>query len=555
MSRRIWVVFLIFLLANEGGISQNSRDSRISKKHKAVNSYIVFANETIHLLWELHVKLEKFNTEANAYLAEENPSVNFNAKNLVQNFAFDSRLKAVCITKPLEGGILVDLQDLYEKTSVGNAYIPITQRMQLNKYRDEIYFDLISVISLTDSLNQYVKIGQYKVDRNMSKGYKILQEFSKLYARIQKHKDNLETICKQLSEPIPPALKSLQNIMTYSRKILVAIRNDDKTKLPQMGRLLQSAVDEAERQKLNSKKNLLGLDLYYNQENSGYIHMIKYAEQIKLRAKDYTSKGFYSAEFKVYGKSYYYYNERMLAIFNHHKYGIAAYYNRFIGFANQIFVIELEEVPLFKVITPEMSKSLAMNTPIEIPSNSLEGAAANNMVFLLDVSASMDRPEKLSLLKESISFLVDLMRPQDEISIIIYSGDARIILNPTSALFKAEIKSAVRSMRPGGKTKALQGLKEAYKLAQKNFIVGGNNRIIMASDGAFEVNDALVRYVSKKSLSSIQLSVLLFNKLENLKVAQELNHLANKGGGTYSHVQPKNAKLVLVREASNIRRR
>jgi len=283
--------------------------------------------------------------------------------------------------------------------------------------------------------------------------------------------------------------------------------------------------------------------------------MIKYAEQIQTRAKEFTSQGFFPPEFKVYGKAHYYYNERMLAVFNHHKYGITAYYNRFIGFANQIFVIELEEVPLFKVITYEMSQAISLGGPTEIPLNSLEGAASNNMVFLLDVSASMDRPEKLNLLKESISHLVDLMRPEDEISIIIYSGDARIILNPTSALFKAEIKSAIRSMRPGGKTKALQGLKEAYRLAEKNFIPSGNNRIIMASDGAFEVNDALMKYVRKKSGTSIQLSVLLFNKLENLQVAEELSLLAAQGGGNYSHVEPENAKLVLVKEANSIRRR
>lgn len=554
MSRRTWVVFSFFLLVYLGGNTQTSRESRIDKKHKAVNSYIVFANETIHLLWELHIKLEKFNREVNEYQAEEKPSITFNAKNLVSDFAFDSRLKAVCTTKPADIGIRVDLKDLYEKTSVENGYIPMSQRIQLNRHRDEMYFDLISILSLTDSLNQYVKIRQYRVDKKLSRAYKMLKEFSKIYTRIQTHKDNLEKICKQLAEPIPPALKSLQNIMTYSRDILVAIRDDDKGKLPQMNRMLESAVAEAERLKVNSRENLLGLELYYNQENSGYSHMVEYAEQIQIRADEFLNKGFYADEYKVYGKAYYYYNERMLAIFNHHKYGISAYYNRFIGFANRIFVIELEEVPLFKVITPEMKEALA-NAPIEIPANVLEGAPANNLVFLLDVSASMDRPEKLNLLKESISFLVDVMRPQDEISVIIYSGDARVILNPTSAMFKAEIKSAIRSMRPGGKTKALQGLKEAYKVAEKNFKPSGNNRIIMASDGAFEVNDALLRYVNKKSVNSIQLSVLLFNKLENLQVAQELHELATRGGGTYSHVQPKNANLVLVREASTILRR
>lgn len=554
MSRRTWVVFSFFLLAYLGGSTQNSRDSRIDKKHKAVNSYIVFANETFHLLWELHIKLEKFNREANEYQAGEKSTLHFNARNLVHDFAFDSRLKAVCTTKPADIGIRVDLKDLYEKTSIGNGYIPMPQRMQLNRYRDEMYFDLISVLSLTDSLNQYVRIGQYKVDKKISRGYKMLNEFAKIYGRIQTHKNNLELVCKQLAEPIPTALRSLQNIMTYSREILVAIRNDEKNKLPALNRKLESAVAEAERMKVNSKENLLGLELYYNQENSGYAHMVEYAEQIQIRAKEYVEKGFYAEEYKVYGKAYYYYNERMLAIFNHHKYGISAYYNRFIGFANRIFVIELEEVPLFKVITPEMNKALA-NAPIEVPTNFLEGAPSNNMVFLLDVSASMDRPEKLNLLKESISFLVDIMRPQDEISVIIYSGDARVILNPTSAMFKAEIKSAIRSMKPGGKTKALQGLKEAYKVAEKNFKPRGNNRIIMASDGAFEVNDALLRYVNKKATKSIQLSVLLFNKLENLQVAQELSELANRGGGTYSHVQPKNANMVLAKEANTLLRR
>ena len=554
MCRRIWVVVFIVLAANLVGSAQNTRNSRIDKKHEAVNSYIKFTNETIHLLWDLHVKLERFNKEANLYKLGKTSSLKFETRQFVNDFAFNSKLKAVCATKPAEGGILVDLRDLYEQTSVGNGYIPMPQRSILNKYRDELYFSLISVLGLTDSLSQYVRIRQYRVDKELTHVYGILKEMEKLYGEIQFQKDQMERLCQQLSEPIPPALKSLQNIMNYSREILIAVRDDQPKKLPQLSRMLQASVEVAERMKKNTRANLLGLDLYYNVESSGYGHMIKYAEQIQLRADEYTKKGWMPEDFEVYGNAYYFYNERMLAVFNHHKYGIAAYYNRFIGFANRVFVKELEEVPLFKVISPEKVQMLAdkkNNTP---GPNSLQGAASNNMVFLLDVSASMDRPEKLNLLKESISFLVDQMRPEDEVSIIIYSGDARVILNPTSALFKAEIKSAIKSMRPGGKTKAMQGLKEAYRVAERNFIAGGNNRIIMASDGAFDINDSILKYVGKKSLNSISLSVLLFNKLENIRVAEELTRLANRGGGNYSHVQPENAKQVLIMEANSVRR-
>ncbi|MEM6801083.1 MAG: VWA domain-containing protein [Bacteroidota bacterium] len=553
MYKRIWVFLFLTLLTVLVGYSQEGRNSRRDRKHTAVNSYVKFANESIHLLWQLHLKLEKFNEEANQYQAGNLTSINFSTRKLVQNLSFNSQLKAgSSATKPSKEGILVDLKDLYEKTSEENSYIPTQERIKLNKFRDNIYFNLISLLGLTDSLSQYVRIGQYKVDTKMKHAYGLLEKMAKIYTELQVQKDELEKVCKELSEPIPLALKSLQNIIHYSRELVVAVRNDKKSSIPQLGRMLQRSVEVVEEQKKNTKANLLGLSLYYSQERSGYVHMIHYAEQVRLRAMEFANDSWVAKEYELYGPTYYFYNERMLSVFNQHKYGITAYYNRFISFANQVFVLEFEEVPLFKVLPPEMSKT--QESGMQFASNTLEGAASNNLVFLLDVSASMDRPEKLNLLKESISFLVDLMRPEDEISIIIYSGDARVILNPTSAMFKAEIKSAIRSMKPGGKTKALQGLKEAYKLAEKNYIAGGNNRIIMASDGAFEVNDALLRYVGKRSSNSVCLSVLLFNKLENKDVARELTQLAQRGNGNYSHVKPENAKFVLVQEANSIRK-
>ena len=113
--------------------------------------------------------------------------------------------------------------------------------------------------------------------------------------------------------------------------------------------------------------------------------------------------------------------------------------------------------------------------------------APNNLVFLLDVSGSMQPPQRLPLIKSGLRILIDRLRAQDKVSIVTYAGAAGLALPPTSGADKATILAALDRLEAGGSTAGGAGIELAYKVAQDNFIKGGNNRVILATDGDFNV--------------------------------------------------------------------
>jgi Ca-activated chloride channel homolog len=177
---------------------------------------------------------------------------------------------------------------------------------------------------------------------------------------------------------------------------------------------------------------------------------------------------------------------------------------------------------------------------------------AQNLVFLFDVSGSMNSPDKLPLLKRAFSLLVDNLRPQDKVSIVVYAGASGVVLEPTSAAHKGDILAALDRLSAGGSTNGGAGIHSAYAMAQKGFIQGGINRVILATDGDFNVGTTtegdLVKLIEDKRSSGVFLSVLGFGT-GNLKDAT-MEMLADKGNGNYAYIDSlSEARKVLVEEA------
>ncbi len=162
----------------------------------------------------------------------------------------------------------------------------------------------------------------------------------------------------------------------------------------------------------------------------------------------------------------------------------------------------------------------------------------SNLVFLVDVSGSMNRPNKLPLVQESMLKLVKKLRPQDNMSIVAYAGYSKIVLEPTSGDKKAKIEKAINSLTSGGGTAGSKGIETAYQLAADNFNANGNNRVILASDGDWNVGitdrNALKKLIEKKRETGIFLSVLGFG-MGNLNDAM-METLADNGNGNYAYV-------------------
>ncbi len=180
-----------------------------------------------------------------------------------------------------------------------------------------------------------------------------------------------------------------------------------------------------------------------------------------------------------------------------------------------------------------------------------ENLPPSNMVFLIDVSGSMSSSNKLPLLKSSFRLLVNELRDEDYVSIVVYAGAAGVVLEPTSGKDKKEILEALDNLEAGGSTAGGAGLKLAYKLAKENYQKHANNRIILATDGDFNVgissNEAMEDLVAKERESGIFMTVLGFG-MGNYK-DDRMEIIADKGNGNYAYIDNlQEAQKTLVSE-------
>lgn len=176
---------------------------------------------------------------------------------------------------------------------------------------------------------------------------------------------------------------------------------------------------------------------------------------------------------------------------------------------------------------------------------------ASNLVFLIDVSGSMESPNKLPLLVSSLRLLTDNLREQDKVAIVVYAGNSGLVLPSTSGEDKQAIKDALNKLSAGGSTAGGAGINLAYKVASDNFIKGGNNRIILATDGDFNVGSSsdadMQTLIEEKRKSGVFLTVLGFG-MGNYKDSK-MEVLANKGNGNYAYIDNINeARKVLINE-------
>lgn len=177
----------------------------------------------------------------------------------------------------------------------------------------------------------------------------------------------------------------------------------------------------------------------------------------------------------------------------------------------------------------------------------------SNLVFLLDVSGSMEDESKLTLLKQGLMSMVRELGENDRVAIVVYAGASGLVLPSTSCAEKERILSALKRLHAGGSTNGGAGIELAYRTAAENFISGGVNRVILATDGDFNVGtssrDALIRLIEKKARGGVFLSVLGFGR-GNYKDAT-LEQLADKGNGNYAYIDTlSEARKVLIEEMS-----
>jgi len=204
--------------------------------------------------------------------------------------------------------------------------------------------------------------------------------------------------------------------------------------------------------------------------------------------------------------------------------------------------------------TPWNRQTRLLRLTLDTAKTASQAIKPSNLVFLIDVSGSMNAPDKLGLLKKSLKLLSRQMRKEDKVSIVVYAGASGVVLEPTAGNDVLAIESALDKLNAGGSTNGGAGIELAYKMAESVFIKGGNNRVILATDGDFNVgtvnHDALIDLVEQQRTKGIELTTLGFgagNYNDHL-----MEQLANKGNGNHAYIDSLfEARKVLVEELSS----
>ncbi|HEY9104086.1 VWA domain-containing protein [Chitinimonas sp.] len=213
---------------------------------------------------------------------------------------------------------------------------------------------------------------------------------------------------------------------------------------------------------------------------------------------------------------------------------------------NAPFSVSTELAP-----TPWNPDSLLLRIGIQAADPAKASLPPANLVFLVDVSGSMNEPAKLPLLKQALKLFVRELRPQDHVSLVTYASGTRVVLEPTAGDRKAVIEAAIDDLRAGGATAGAAGIELAYRMAEQGFLKQGINRILLATDGDFNVGitrfETLKNRVEEKRRSGISLSTLGFGEGNYNDALME--QLADAGDGAYSYIDNLNeAQKVLVDE-------
>ncbi|WP_460995265.1 VWA domain-containing protein [Spirosoma harenae] len=549
---------------------------------EALTGYIDFINESLRQMNQLQVLLRNYQSSADYF--RNRPTTSRRA-----NLTYNHDSYKVPVSE-------------HQLLQINATQIPQAYRASINGQADVLLSMLKEMDALSIELINYTNGKQYEQD-NLKRSDAILERYAYLFDTFDQKKEQLYHDVRRIHESYPlkkpsdswnVAGKALLDMMDANKKVLFGVRaylKQETRHLP----ATDSLETEARNLIINEFKNMKGLQRYGR--SNGLCPYTPYEDlsekSIRLGEMAEHVSGKSAAD--AYEPFYYFYNE---LVYSYNQFSELAKTNvlKNINQPNVLIlrrsaptspppaVVETDTKPGVNSIatkatidpstTPKSTPTSSVTTsagqtviqhdtvyisqsktdtvyidrsrPLTVPT-SLDGFAANNMVLLLDVSGSMDSPYKLPLLKTSIKSLLKIVRPEDQLSIVVYSGKAKVALKSTSGSDANEIARVIDQLQSDGDTDGNGGLKLAYKVADKNYIRAGNNRIILATDGEFPVSEEVYQLVGKSTNQDIYLTIFTFGK--NEINGQNLKKLAQTGKGSYTHITRENANLQLILEA------
>lgn len=586
--------------------SLDAQNQRLSKStHRALNNYIVYSNEVVHALNLMYFDFLHINEQFFLYVEDSIPKVTYKKDNILTNYEY----------------FPVFPRDIYPKILSDNIYIPYDKRGSPLQLIGKVVNVLEEIENTRSLLSNYITTNEYQRDTNLTQGFQWLRRMEVLYYDMftlqEKLHWNLSSIIQTYEQPLIDTnaliiTQELQPLLKQGKLVIKSVRAKDSSKsLAQHIAKLREIITHLEQQKGRLFRTVPIDSNELTSPDRRFDAILLRSKNILKSGREYSNNPQYqNLDFEPH---YYYYNINLLDNYNRTGDGIVTLFNKFINHSGvywlhehempHIFEVRYPNIPAYEqyqknnfnvdsIIAEALSNKAKADSIAKVREDSiaqvkedsisyaqhiqdsiehrknnpqpgdmnLTGFADNNLIFLLDISSSMSSDSnKLPLLKEALVQLLDLMRPEDKITLITYSGKAQIALPPTLVRTdedKKNILNAIEGLASSGMSDANQGLKLAYETVEETIIKDGNNRIILATDGAIKVNQRVKGLIKKSNRkNNIQLSVFYFSKKEYTHHKELLQELASTGSGKYSYIQRKNAKKILVIEAQAVRQK
>ena len=534
---------------------------------KAINAYVSQVNSCVYYISLSHYAVKDYNVAINKRINFPNQ---YYKSNTVFDF-YDRDIASIHNTNLSAGKIIHQFKETIEnlKTLRSNKGEQLIKSLQNFQKLFEEFVVMNVNFNTKNSLNNYY----FTNKENFKILIEELEQYKQLVNNLRKKVDAISQLSTTLYSEgkLPSAIERSKKTVLVSKKVVQSFREQNQikitTSLKELHNLLQEKETENDQLNLQnaiefplSNSNINGASnraLIKSMAQSLYKKALafskgkspKYQKNKNARFQFYTKKDAFQQMLKIEALLEWLNDDflrtaTVIGNYNH----VTKVKTPILKIVNMLIPFEL--LPLSEddsgIITQVVPKK-----PIVKENHSLAGAKINNLVLLLDVSASMKNDKKLEKLKNSINYLIDLLRKEDKLSIIIYSENPKILFSSKGGYKKSDLKLKIDKLKTGGGTNTKKGLQKAYQLCNKLKITNGNNRIIIATDGFFKIDKKDKTLIKNNVVKEIYLSAFHYkSSKKNKKEEKTLKKMSKIGQGVYKVIKNnKDALMALVDEA------
>lgn len=549
LGRRFYaILFLVcsFLLSS----AQNSNEPL---ERKLINQYTIEANK---LIWHLNLnvkQLKAYQEALNEWYKQANASVKQAPIFQFSKNSNEANLNVMLLNQSLSPNNLAfnyhkTLSSLHKESILFNSYCEQIAKVSKSLSAKDYYKQNLTIL--------------YQIDGMAETLVNLCYDFS------------LSCAINFGKEKLPVELDRLKNVVGQAKNLIMSIRDNNKIQAKSyLNQLNESISGSLQDDKLGDLRRVGKFMITEAEIMTLQEQILSSANQIAFWGEQYLQSNQTKDEVLPI-------LENAILAFNvfEGRAGCSGTYNQLLSNSKAEFLKFTEEPMFFEVsesvqilvqtpkVTPKTEEALLVKdgkiatksesttiTKVEVfdpkDINSLAGALPNNVIIMMDVSASMKLTGKLPLLKSSIVHLLNIMRPEDRLSLIAYSGKSEVLIAGASVKDKALVMNILDTLHSSGGTDIENGLMLGYNTAKASFMPKGNNRIIIATDGEFGVKGTILKMAQENSIKGIILSIFQFNEAKDDSKSSALRVLSETGRGNYEIIKSNDQALeVLIRE-------